>query len=280
MADWPPERAARYPLDMAAWQEAEEKAKATRTLNPLAWPQPPASNDSPALPGGLFNAMISPLQPCGLRGILWYQGESNVGRHAEYAELFPAMIRSWREGWGQGDLPFYFVQIANYLEQQDPTNRCWARLREAQEAALRLPATGMAVSIDVGQADDIHPVNKQEVGHRLALAALAGTYGLPMEFRGPEFAGHLREGAALRVRFSNAGTGLTARGDRVQELEVAGSDRVFYPATATMDGDSLVVSSPSVGDPVAVRYAWVNAPDANLYNSAGLPAAPFRSDDW
>ena len=224
--------------------------------------------------------MISPLQPCALRGILWYQGESNVERSAEYAELFMAMIRSWRAGWQQGDLPFYFVQIANYLERKDGTGRQWARLREAQAAALALPATGMAVAIDVGQADDVHPTNKQEVGRRLALVALAEAYGLGVESRGPRFAGAEREGGSLRVRFAHADSGLVCRGPRVQSLEAAGADRSFHPAAGRVDRDTLLVSSAEVGDPVAVRYAWSNAPEANLYNGAGLPAEPFRSDLW
>jgi sialate O-acetylesterase len=280
VSEWPPERVSRYPADMAAWQEAEDRARTTNTLNPLAWPQPPASDDSPALPGGLYNAMIAPLLPCALRGILWYQGESNVERPEEYAELFIAMIRSWRAWWRQGELPFYFVQIANYGQPQDLTGRQWARLREAQAMALSLPATGMAVAVDVGQADDVHPVNKQAVGHRLALAALAGTYGFAVDSMGPQFAGAAREGAAVRVHFSNAGSGLAARGGHVRSLELAAADRVFHPATGRIDRESLLVSSPSVENPVAVRYAWVNAPEANLYSGAGLPAVPFRSDNW
>lgn len=280
MLDWPPERVARYPQDMAIWQKEEDRAKASGEKNLLPWPQPPATRDSPMFPGGLFNAMIAPLQPCGLRGVLWYQGESNVERSEEYAELFKAMIRDWRAGWRQDELPFYFVQIANYLQQQDSTNRCWARLREAQTAALALPATGMAVSVDVGQADDVHPVNKQDVGHRLAVLALAGAHGVEVDCHGPEFAGAGREGGAFRVRFSHAGSGLTALGGGVKSLELAGADKVFHPAIGRIEGESLLVSLPEVPEPVAVRYAWTNAPEANLYNGAGLPAVPFRSDDW
>ncbi len=279
MLDWPPERVARYPRAMAIWQKEEDRAKAAGERNLLPWPQPPATRDSPMFPGGLFNAMIVPLQPCGLRGVLWYQGESNAERSDEYAELFTAMIRSWRAGWRQDELPFYFVQIANYLQQQDTTNRCWAYLREAQAAALALPSTGMAVAVDVGQADDVHPVNKQDVGHRLAVLALAGAHGVKVDSHGPEFSGTSREGGALRVRFSHAGFGLKARGG-VKSLELAGADKVFHPAVGRIEGESLLVSSPEVPEPAAVRYAWTNAPEANLYNGAGLPAVPFRSDDW
>jgi len=280
MADWPPERVARYPQDMAVWQRAEDLAKAEGTLNPLPWPQPPAAADSPALPGGLFNAMIAPLQPCGLRGALWYQGESNTERPWEYAELFESMIRSWREGWEEVELPFYFAQIANYDERNDRTGRGWAWLREAQQRVLALPATGMAVTIDVGQAEDIHPVNKQDVGHRLALVAEAGTYGLHVASQGPVLSGAAREGAGIRVRFIGAGPRLAAQGKNVHALEIAGEDRAFHEASGAIDADTLLVSSPVVPDPVAVRYAWTNAPSANLYGYSGLPAAPFRTDDW
>jgi sialate O-acetylesterase len=280
MEEWPPERVSRYPADMEAWQRAEDRARAANTPNLLEWPQPPATNDSPVMPGGLFNGMIAPLQPFALRGILWYQGESNHGRSGEYAELFKAMIRSWRIGWNDAGLPFYFVQIANYREGQDAIGRAWARLREAQAAALALPGTGMAVAVDVGQADDVHPPNKQEVGRRLARVALAGAYGLPLESSGPRFVSAHREGAAFRVRLAHAGSGLVARGGEVRSLELAGADRVFHPATGRIDGETLLVSSSAVLEPVAVRYAWVNAPEANLYNEAGLPAEPFRSDDW
>jgi sialate O-acetylesterase len=280
MGEWPPERVARYPVDMATWQTAQEEAKKNHTKNTLPWPQPPASNDSPALPGGLYNAMIAPLQPAAIRGILWYQGEANAGRPGEYAELFATMIRSWREGFGQGDLPFYFVQLANFGDENEVVNREWARLREAQAKALELPDTGMAVTIDIGDAHNIHPRNKQEVGRRLALIAKVKVYGIAPEVSGPVFAGASREGKALRVRFTSAGTELAAHGGPVRSLEVAGPDKVFYPAAAEIEADTLLASSPDVSEPVAVRYAWTNAPDANLYGDTGLPAVPFRSDDW
>jgi sialate O-acetylesterase len=276
---WPPERVARYPADMAAWQQAQAQADATHTKNLLPWPQPPASLDSPALPGGLYNGMIAPLQPGALRGILWYQGASNVDRPDEYAELFPALIRSWRANWGESDLPFYFVQLPNYADG-DAGGRKWARLREAQTKALALPATGMAVTIDAGEADNLHPTNKEPVGRRLALVAEAKTYGMAVDYSGPRFARATRDGRALRVHFTHAVTGLVAHNQPVQALELAGSDKVFHAATAKIEGETLLVSAPDVADPVAVRYAWTNAPVANLYNGSGLPAAPFRSDDW
>jgi sialate O-acetylesterase len=279
-SEWPPERVAQYPAQMAAWQAAQDEAKKKHTKSTLPWPQMPASDDSPARPGGLFNAMIAPFQPGAIRGILWYQGETNVGRPGEYAELFATMIRSWREGFGQGDLPFYFVQLANFGDEYERVNRDWARLREAQAKVLELPNTGMAVTIDIGDAHNIHPRNKQEVGRRLALIAKARIYGIAPEVSGPVFAGANREGKALRVHFTSAGSELLARGGPVRSLEVAGADKVFYPAAAEIETDTLLASSPDVSEPVAVRYAWTNAPDANLYSDTGLPAVPFRSDDW
>ena len=270
----------RYPAERAAWGKAEEHAKATHTKNPLTWPPPPMGPGTPFEPSGLFNGMIAPLQPYALRGVLWYQGEQNWPHPEEYAVLFPAMIRQWRAGWGEGDFPFFFVQLANFTVVNDPTNRAWARLREAQAGALTLPETGMAVAIDIGNPKDIHPTNKQEVGRRLALLARTQVYGIPVDSHGPEFARATRDGAALRVYFSHAATGLIAYNRPVQSLEIAGADRKFYPATARIDRGTLVVSAPEVKEPVAVRYAWTNSPVANLFNGTGLPAPPFRSDDW
>ena len=277
---WPPERIARYPLDVQAWEQDFFEAKQTGAKMVLDWPQPPATPSSPALPGGLYNAMIAPLQPCALRGILWYQGESNVGHADEYAELFGALITSWRAGWGQGDLPFYFVQLANFGDVKERVDRGWALLREAQQQALLLPATGMAVTVDIGEAENIHPRNKQEVGRRLALIAKDQLYGVHAETSGPLFQSAEVEGAAIRVRFTHASGPLVSRNGPVCGLEIAGDDRRFVPAEGVIDGATLVVASAAVKSPVAVRYAWTNAPVANLYNESGLPAAPFRSDNW
>jgi sialate O-acetylesterase len=279
-SEWPPERVAMYPAEKAAWDKAEQEATAKHTRNPLQWPQFPATDDSPYRPGGLYNAMIAPFQPAAIRGILWYQGETNAGRAGEYAELFAAMIRSWREGFGQGDLPFYFVQLANYGSEYEMVNRDWARLREAQAKVLDLPNTGMAVTIDIGDAQNIHPRNKQEVGRRLALIARTKLYNIAPEVSGPVFASATPEGRAIRVRFDHSGSELLARGGAVRSLEVAGADKVFYPAMGAIEADSLLASSPDVKGPVAVRYAWTNSPTANLYGDTGLPVAPFRSDSW
>ena len=270
----------RYPAERAAWGRAEELAKAAHAKNPLPWPPPPMGPGTPFAPSGLFNGMIAPLQPYGLRGVIWYQGEQNWARPDEYAELFPAMIHSWRAQWGQGDFPFYFVQLANFTVVNDPTGRGWARLREVQARALALPATGMAVTIDLGNPKNIHPLNKQDVGRRLALVAKTSIYGIPGDFSGPLFAYVTGEHSALRVHFTHAAMGLIAAGKPVQSLEIAGVDQKFYPATGKIERDTLLVSSPLVKVPLAVRYAWSNAPEANLFNGAGLPAAPFRSDDW
>jgi len=232
-------------------------------------------------PSCLYNAMLHPLIPAAIRGAIWYQGESNAGLAVEYRTLFATMIRDWRARWGQGDFPFYFVQLANYMAQHDvPTDTDWAWLREAQTMTLALPNTGMAVAIDVGEADDIHPRNKQDVGYRLALNALAGTYGLDVVFAGPLFRSMAVEGNAIRLHFDHVGGGLVARGDELTGFAVAGDDRGFAWADARLDGDTVVVSSPEVPTPVAVRYSWADNPVCNLYNAEGLPASPFRTDTW
>jgi sialate O-acetylesterase len=230
--------------------------------------------------GSDYNGMIAPLEPGAIRGFLWYQGESNLEDPGQYAGLFAELIRSWRAAWGQGDLPFYFVQLANFSDKRDASDRSWARLREAQAQVLSLPNTEMAVTIDIGDATNIHWGNKQELGRRLALIAKAKLYGVPPEFSGPLFASAVREGNALRVRFTHAGSELSSRGGPITALELAGADRVFHGATAVIETDTLLVSSSEVSAPVAVRYAWTNAPAANLYNDSGLPAVPFRSDNW
>ncbi|MBP9912959.1 MAG: sialate O-acetylesterase [Opitutaceae bacterium] len=275
-----PARAASYPAEQAAWRKAADEAAATKTKNLVPWPHPPVGPGTAYALGGLFNGMIAPLQPYALRGAIWYQGESNWPVANEYAGLFHAMIQAWRAQWNQGDFPFYFVQLPNYALPEDPTHRSWVVLREAQASALALPNTGMAVTLDVGEAKNLHPLNKQEVGRRLALIAKNRVYNIPGDWSGPVLATVQREGQALRVRFTHTGGGLIAERKPPQTLELSGADRKFYPASGKILGDSLLVSAPEVPEPVAVRYAWTNAPEANLYNGAGLPAAPFRSDNW
>ena len=192
------------------------------------------------------------------------------------------LISSWRGDWARrGRCPSTFVQLANWASDGEEDHRDWAALREAQARALELPNTGLAVTIDIGDPHNIHPANKQEVGRRLALIADTEVYHLPPDVSGPVFAGVTREGSALRVRFTHSGDELASHDGPVQSVEIAGADHVFHPATASIEVDTLLVSSPDVPDPVAVRYAWTNVPPkANLYSDAGLPAVPFRSDPW
>jgi sialate O-acetylesterase len=277
---------------LAAWTAAENAANARGPAaaaefakqNPR--PRAPRGPGDPWTPTGLFNGMINPLLPFGLRGVLWYQGENNTERAPEYHALFSAMITAWRAHFGQGDFPFYWVNLANFAAPGDygERGRSYALLREAQTKTLALPNTGQALAIDIGNPKNIHPTNKQEVGRRLALLAKNRVYGIVCDDTGPTFAGAsvetLANGTkAMRVRFTHA-DGLVAHEKPVQSLELAGADRVFYAAEARLERDTLLVFSPRVREPVAVRYAFSNAPEANLYNGAGLPAVPFRSDEW
>jgi len=226
--------------------------------------------------------MIAPITPFAIRGAIWYQGESNAGRAYQYRTLFPLMIRNWRNAWGEGDFPFYFVQLANWQPiKPDPGESEWAELREAQTITLKEPQTGMAVIIDIGDTNDIHPRNKTDVGHRLALWALANTYGQKMEYSGPLFSSFSTEGDKVRVKFTHTAGGLkTSDGSAPKGFAIAGEDHKFVWADAQISGDSIVLSSKDVAKPVAVRYAWADNPVTNLYNKIDLPASPFRTDDW
>jgi len=229
-------------------------------------------------PAGLFNAMIAPLTRFPIRGAIWYQGESNAGpeRAPLYAHLFQTMIQDWRRAWGQGDFPFLFVQIANFKTGPEAM---WPEVRDAQRQALSLANTGMAVTIDIGEATNIHPLNKQEVGRRLALAGEAISYGDKIEYSGPLFRQATVEGDAMRVWFDHAAGGLKAKGDAVLGFEVAGSNGKFVEAQARIDGATVVVSAPSVNEPKHVHYAWKDVPVCNLFNAENLPASPFRSEE-
>ena len=238
---------------------------------------PAAYSRSPAL---LFNGMINPLAGLPVCGVLWYQGESNVGRAAEYRRLFPALINDWRSHWDDSALPFIWVQLANYRHPvEQPGESDWAELREAQAMALALTNTAMAVAIDIGEAEVIHPGNKQDVGRRLALAARHVVYGENIVYSGPVYQNHeVREGEIV-VAFRHVADGLVARDGTLRGFAVAGEDGVFVNANARIDGERVIAGSPDVPRPVHLRYAWADNPaGCNLYNSAGLPAVPFRTD--
>lgn len=249
--------------------------------------QDPNQANNPNRASVLFNGMIAPLQPFPIKGTIWYQGESNASRAYQYRKLFPAMIADWRRGWGQGDFPFLYVQLANYVAEKtkpdhpsEPEDSTWAELREAQTKALSMPKTGMVVTIDIGEARDIHPKNKQDVGRRLALSALRVAYGQDVVANGPEFKSIKISGHDAVIEFQHVGGGLVAHGDQLKGFAIAGADKRFVWATARIDGNKVIVSAPELKEPVAVRYAWGDNPDCNLFNQAGLPAGPFRTDDW
>jgi sialate O-acetylesterase len=272
-----PQAKAEYDKKLEQWKKARAEGK-----NPGRAPRAPFGPGNPHSPSGLYNAMIAPLIPYAIQGAIWYQGESNASRAYQYRELFPAMIRSWRQSWGRGDFPFLFVQLANFMEiKPEPADSAWAELREAQTMTLGLPNTGMAVIIDIGEANDIHPRNKQDVGKRLALWALARSYGQNVVYSGPMYKSMRRDGNKIILEFDHIGGGLVAKhNDPLMGFAVAGQDRQFVWADVRIVGKTIVVSSEQVPEPVAVRYAWADNPVCNLYSEAGLPASPFRTDDW
>jgi len=237
-------------------------------------------NDYPTL---LFNAMVNPLIPYGVRGVIWYQGESNAGRAYQYRKAFPLMITDWRKHWNEGDFPFYFVQLASWNADNGNSAKgsTWAELREAQKMTLSLPNTGMAVTTDIGDANDIHPKNKQDVGKRLAAIALHDVYQKDIIYTGPVYSSMKTEGDKVKIFFTNIGRGLMVKNGELKGFEIAGADKQFYPAVAVIEGDHVVVHSDQVSKPVAVRFGWMDeAGMDNLFNMEGFPAGPFRTDDW
>ncbi|MFI5194557.1 MAG: sialate O-acetylesterase [Chitinophagales bacterium] len=247
--------------------------RGTGNLNP---------NEYPTL---LFNSMIQPLIPYGIRGVLWYQGEANAGRAFQYRTAFPLMITDWRQHWNQGNFPFYFVQLASFNAGNGDSERgsSWAELREAQTRTLSLPNTGMAVTTDIGDSNNIHPKNKQDVGKRLAAIALNNIYGQPMQFSGPVYESLAIEGDKVSLTFTHTGSGLMIKDKYgyLRGFEVSGSDHHFHYARAVVSGNKVIVSSDAVSEPTEVRYAWADdAGDANLYNQEGFPAVSFRTDQW
>ena len=259
-----------YQAALVKFKEAAATAKADGQPTPKepTKPRPPGPNQNS--PARLYNGMIAPLVPLSFRGVIWYQGESDAGRAQEYRTLFPALIKNWRQVFGH-DFPFLFVQIAPYKSQPP-------EIRDAQLYAWRsVPNTAMAVITDYGDAGNIHPRDKEPVGARLALAARALAYGEKIEYSGPVFDAVKFDGARAILSFQHCGAGLIAKGDALKGFTITG-DTNFVPATATIDGQHVIVTSEQVAQPVAVRYGWENVPDVNLFNKDGLPATPFRTD--
>ena len=232
-------------------------------------------------PTALYNAMVAPLINYTIKGFLWYQGEANTGRAEEYAKLQPAQIINWRNKWNQGDLPFLYVQLPGFMDMNYlPSESQWAALRESQLKSLSVPNTGMAVAIDLGEWNDIHPDNKKDVGERLALIAEKLAYGeKDIVYSGPIYQSATIDGNKITISFTNTGSGLiTNDGEELREFAIAGADKKFVWAKAKIEGDKIIVLSDEVTSPMYVRYAWADNPDVNLYNKEGLPASPFRTD--
>src|SRR5262245_32699081 len=266
---------------LKAWLEAAEKAAAAGE----DIPDPPTGVPGDPLsqftsPSAMYNGMVHGIVPYALRGFLWYQGESNRGQGMHYFDLMKGLIANWRALWSEGEFPFLFVQLAPYY--YDPNETALPEIWEAQAATLAVPNTGMAVTNDIATLRDIHPPNKKDVGKRLALWALAHTYGkTELVFSGPLYESMAVEGDKIRIKFKHTSPGLVARdGKPLSWFSIAGEDKQFYPATATIDGETVVVNSPKVAQPVAVRFGWNQIAEPNLSNKAGLPASPFRTDRW
>jgi len=273
---------------IAAVEEAKKAGKALPSEPEMAFPRP-RNPGNVGTTASIFNGMIHPILPFAIKGVIWYQGEANVGNR-EYDLLFTTLIKDWRQRWGQGDFPFLFVQLAGYGKE---TKGNWAGLRDQQKAALTLPHTAMAVAIDVGERDDIHPPNKLPVAQRLAVAAQHLAYGKDVVYIGPTYESIQTEGQRLRVTFKNVGTGLVISTApqlsgstalvsplELRGFEIAGENQQWFVAKAMIEGTTVLVSSDQVAEPLAVRYAWGDYPACDLYNKEGLPGIPFLIDDW
>ena len=306
MKDWETKVGPAHKAAVAAYGELASAAKSAGQPVPpppkLDRPEPmqpnpmamPSASKRPSTPTIAYNGMIAPLAGYGLKGVIWYQGEGDGSRGAEYRVWFPRLIEGWRTVWGQGDLPFLFIQLPGCYASAEPVATTgWAFVREAQLLTLKVPRTGMVVTSDIGDPQNVHPDNKVHVGARLALVARKVAYGEKIVGTGPLYAGSTVEGGAVRIRFTEIGGGLAvgrapwvAKGvtalpeDHLVGFYVAGADQKWVEASAHIDGATVVVSSPAVAAPVAVRYAWANFPRANLANREGLAASPFRTDDW
>ncbi|MCU1292621.1 MAG: Sialic acid-specific 9-O-acetylesterase, partial [Bryobacterales bacterium] len=261
---------------MRAAEKAEDEA-ARQANNPKPkhqWHPDPASWD----PSWLYNGMVAPAVNLGIKGVIWYQGETNsaLSRAPLYEKVFSTLIADWRKHWGEGNFPFLFAQISSFTSTPMED---WPLVREAQRRSLSVANTAMAVTIDVGDPENVHPPDKQTVGARLALAARAVAYGENIEYSGPLFRQTSIEDKSVRVWFDHVDGGLTSKGGALQGFEIAGSDHRFVTATARIDGGSILVEGSGLEKPAYIRYGWKNAPACNLYNSAGLPASPFTSED-
>jgi sialate O-acetylesterase len=290
--NWNPNQAKEeYERALAKWKAAAEEAKAAGRKEPQQPRMPAEPGTGSHDPSSLYNGMIAPLLPYAIKGAIWYQGESNAGKPIEYRTLYAAMISDWRKRWGS-DFPFYCVQLAPF-NAGNPNGDNWAFLREAQAiASEKVKNAGVAVITDAGDLGDIHPQRKEPAGARLAYMALANTYGQKIEFSGPKYKSMKVDGSKAVLSFDHVGDGLAvgqfamAGADNVGNdgkivgFAVAGEDKVFHPATAFIEGETVVITSDKVSKPVAVRYGWKNFPVCNLFNKAGLPASPFRTDDW
>lgn len=277
-----PETRAKNEATKKQWQDAVKAAQAAGQPPP---PQPPVVGRDPLSanrPANLFNGKIAPLVPFAIRGAIWYQGESNAGNGPLYATQLPLLIRDWRTRWGH-EFPFAWVQLPNYLKRDANPGAAstWARLREAQTKSLVVPKTGMTINIDIGEAGNIHPLNKQEIGRRLALWARAQVYGEKIPWSGPLYQSHAINGSQVVIQFQHAeGLKTVDGGASVKGFVIADETKKWQAAEVRIEGAQVIVTHPAIKTPTAVRYAWANNPEVNLINGAGLPAGPFRTDDW